>query len=98
MTLFTNISWLYFNSQIDELQKGLSKLEKVLHSIIFMIKLYSKEYECYWKEYFERKITLSNDDLQSNNQQFFNFSSTELDKVIQLENSEIYDNLVIRYK
>lgn len=63
-----------------------------------MTKLYSKEYECYWKEHIERKITLLNDDSQFNNQQVFNLPSTNLDNVIQLENNEIYDNLVIRYK
>ncbi|XP_020296804.1 inhibitor of nuclear factor kappa-B kinase subunit alpha-like isoform X2 [Pseudomyrmex gracilis] len=93
-----NKAIINITSQIDELYNRLSKLEKVLHSIIFMTKLYSKEYECYWKEHIERKITLLNDDSQFNNQQVFNLPSTNLDNVIQLENNEIYDNLVIRYK
>ncbi|XP_050458472.1 uncharacterized protein LOC126855123 isoform X2 [Cataglyphis hispanica] len=72
--------------QIDKLNDGLLKLQKIFNSVTVMTKLY-------WKEY--QLIAQSDVSPQSNNQSL-NISTTELDKVIQPEDNIIYDNLVIR--
>ncbi|KMR03298.1 inhibitor of nuclear factor kappa-b kinase subunit beta [Lasius niger] len=76
-------------SQIDKLNDGLLKLEKIFNSVTIMTKLY-------WKEY--QLIAQSDMSPQQSNNQSLNISTTELDKVIQSEDNMIYDNLVIRYK
>ncbi|XP_070150197.1 inhibitor of nuclear factor kappa-B kinase subunit beta [Polyergus mexicanus] len=75
--------------QIDQLNYGLLKLEKIFDSVTVMTKLY-------WKEY--QLIAQSDVSPQQSNTQSLNISTTELDKVIQSEDNVIYDNLVIRYR
>lgn len=77
---------MFFHRQIDKLNDGLLKLQKIFNSVTVMTKLY-------WKEY--QLIAQSDVSPQSNNQSL-NISTTELDKVIQSEDNIIYDNLVIR--
>lgn len=77
------------NRQIDKLNDGLLKLEKIFNSVTVMTKLYWKEYQLI------AQMDMSSTCQQQGNQSL-NISSTELDKVIQSEDNVIYDNLVIR--
>lgn len=79
----------FFNRQIDKLQDGLSKLERIFNSVTVMTKLY-------WVQYQKIEQLDANASQQGANQSL-NFA-TELDKVVQSEDNVIYDNLVMRQK
>ncbi|XP_012234251.1 inhibitor of nuclear factor kappa-B kinase subunit beta [Linepithema humile] len=75
--------------QVDKLQDGLSKLEKIFNSVTVMTKLY-------WMQYQKIAQLDANIASQQGTNQSLNFA-TELDKVIQSEDNVIYDNLVMRH-
>ncbi|XP_029167481.1 inhibitor of nuclear factor kappa-B kinase subunit alpha-like isoform X2 [Nylanderia fulva] len=76
-------------SQIDKLNDGLSKLEKIFNSVTIMTKLY-------WTEY--QLIAQSDIPPQQYNNASLDMSTTELNKILQSEDNVIYNNLAIRYK